>query len=338
MRTFTCFALAMLSQCFLIPLFGQLPYTACEPYPLVGSTATVFDWRAPSYTFYMQGQAGATQVVSPFWFSTSPLQENVSHLSEAPQDFEPDDGWELVLVNFGTASEKAETPTMVLYNRLNGIMRVFQYAKGDKDTYQSATLNLSQYIDFGNFNAYSSAFEHMSTPMSALDNFAKGISIDSPNKYFNPVLGSSNRNWLFSEFVTAYDPCSCSHVTGMRVQPSFTQITTIDLSITGQGTTVPVYTPSEPRNGYSAVMSGASDAVSTFAQGGKVYKDIGEFQNFLDAIGLSFIGAGTGLSPVSAAITILDLLINNDKAPSIVSYDSEFVFEATGGAYQRRYG
>lgn len=326
MRIFTCFALAILSQCFLIPLCGQLPYTACEPYPLAGSTTTVFDWRAPTYTFYMQGQTGATQVTSPFWLETFPLQENVSHLSGVPQDFEPDDGWELVVVNFGTESKKAETPTLVLYNRLNGVMRVFQYAKGDLDTYQSATLNLSQYIDDGNFENYSSVFEHMSIPMSALDNFAKGISIDAPNRYYNFVLGSENRTWLFSEFVTAYDPCSCSHITGMRVQPSFTQITTIDLSITGQGTTVPVYTPSEPRNGFSAALSGASDAVSAFAQGGKTYKELGAFQDFLADIGMN----APNLNTIGTAIKTLDLLINNDKAPSIASYDSEFVFEATG--------
>jgi hypothetical protein len=328
MRIFTCFALAMLSQCVLSPLCGQLPYTACEPYPLSGTTVAMFDWRSPSYTFHMEGQTGAAQVTSPFWLSLAPAQENVSHLSGAPQDFEPSDGWELVLVNFGTPTKKVETPTLVLYNRLNGIMRVFQYAKGDITTYQSAALGLSQYIDLNAFRSNSSVLEHMNTPMNALDNFAKGVSIDFPNKYYNFVAGSSNRTWLFGEFVTAYDPCSCSHATGIRVQPRFAGITAIDLNIAGQGSTVPVYTPSRPRHQASVAISGAGDVVSTVAQGGKTYKDIGEFQNFLEDLDIGI--SGSGLDIIGTAIKMLDLLIKNGRAPSIASYDSEFVFEATG--------
>ena len=329
MRIFTCFALAMLSQCVLIPLCGQLSYTACEPYSLAGSTASVFDWRISSYTFYMEGETGPVTKSSPFFNPPTPAQENVYHLTATPRDYEPADGWELVLVNFGTPSHKVETPTLVLYNRLNGIMRIFQYAKGNINTYQTAALNIRQYpvpVSGSPFSVESSALGHMSTPMNALDNFSKGVSIDFPNKYNNYQAGSSNRKWLFGEFVTAYDPCSCSHPTSFRVQPSFTEITSVNLKLTGQGTTVPVFTPGEPRSGFSAAISGASNIISVFAQGGKTFKELGEFQNFLNSIGLNI----PGLGPIGTAVKTLDLLINNSKAPSIASYDSDFVFEAAG--------
>jgi hypothetical protein len=330
MQNYTRFALVILCQCILIPLFGQLSFTTCESDPLAGNTVSVFDWRSEYYTFYMQGLNNSVQVASPFWIG-SPFQENVSHLSSAgAQDFDPEDGWELVFVDFGSESRKVETPILVLYNRLNAVMRAFLYAKGDLDAYDNALIRLYHAEDNVGFGTSTSILEHMNTPMNALDNFSKGLDMAFPNKYYNGISGTENRTWLFGEFVTAYDPCSCSHPTGLVLQPKFTEITAVELDITGQGTTVPVYSTSEPRSGISAAISGYANTAGVFAKGGKIYKESGQFNEFLEKwLGLSTSSLGT-LQAIRTGISVLDLFVNSGKSPTIVSYDSDFSFVAEG--------
>jgi hypothetical protein len=335
MKIITIFAFALYTSL----VFSQNNYFACHQDSMTGNTIYEFDWRVQKYEFYMSGRTGADYITSPFWPSLDP-QENVDFLTDFPQDFEPSDGWELVLKHFGTSdSSRVPTPTLVLYNRYNGVMRVFQYAKNDIQTYQSAVLEVQPYINGTSFSKESSLFGHMNTPMAALDGFEKGIIIDFPNKYYNYTQGSAERTWLMGDFVTAYDPCVCSHTSGVRLQPRFVQLTTIDLELAGTGTasTQQVYEQNTGTSNskFASAIRSAGNVVSALAQGGKSFKELGYFNDFVDSLSLpsslvpSFVDGFLDEIPlVGTAVKFLDLIVGDDK--KISSFHSKFHFDVTG--------
>lgn len=348
MRTFTLLALVLSSLCALAQ---PHPYVPCEPDPLTGNTASVFDWRAPYYTMYLQSQSDAISVPSPFTgLAAAPTQLNTIDLAAFPPDFEPEDGWEVILVNFGTPSQKVSLPSLVLYNRLNGIMRILHYAKSDLDSYDSALLELKQLLSQDVFSKNSAIFEHMNTPMNALDNFSKQVEAAFPNFYQNVNLGNTDHIWLLGEILTAYDPCTCSHGTRIAFQPSFKNITEINLNIDGQSTTVPVFNAQTgPTGGVRAALAGAGGAVENFTKGAKTHKDLGTFTDILENLypSLPFvpdnmpglINSALNLVPgVGTAINMLDLFVPSSKAPSIASYDSQYTFEASGSLEKETFG
>jgi hypothetical protein len=343
MRTITCCALALASLCAFSPLCGQQPYIPCPPDPLTGNTVSLFDWRTEFYELHLQSEAQPLLVSSPFHsIGASPFQLNTVGLAVFPQDFEPEAGWEVLLVNFGTPAQKVSTPTLVLYNRLNGIMRILQYAREDINTYESATLEVAQILSQDVFTKNSAVFEHMNTPMNALDNFAKRIVVESPNHYRIFPPSTSDRTWLLGEILTAYDPCTCSHPTRFVIQSRFRDITRVNLNITGQGNTVPVY---EQQSGHAggmiSALAGAANVANNLAKGGKTYKDLQSFEDFIRGVFGSivdstsnlpaFISNVTGQVPtIGAAISLLDLFVNSNSSPRIASYDSRYTFEAEG--------
>lgn len=327
---------------------GDVNYIVCEAYEETGNTISVFDWRADFFDMYMEGRPGLDQVVSPFFLSSSAGQPNTTFLVSPPRDFEPTDGWELVFKDFGKPDSKVETPTLVLYNRFSGVLRVFQYAKIDIETFVGATVSIAHLTDNDVFKNNSGVFGHMNTPMHALEDFEKDIAVDFPNRYQNYVLGSANRTWLFGEVLTAYDPCVCSFENLFQIKPHFLDLQSIQLNISGTSTTE-AFSPTTgiASSPFNSALKASSSVIDALTTGGKTYKELGYFEDFLDGVfGLSSDDAGPLLSIgadlvgaipyIGTAIKLLDKIVGvvrpagSNNTGQISTFNSTYTFEADG--------
>lgn len=329
---------------------GTMLLAQCEQNTLPGSTVNVWDWRDASYEFYFQGYPGPLTKSSPF-YAGFPVQENVTHLVGPPRDFDPADGWELVWKDFGSAQNGVNFPALVLYNRYNALLRVLLYVRSDgTNAYQGALINLHQLTNEDQFIKNSSLLEHLNSPMSALDNFEKGLNGESINKFYNVPPPSHDGTWLVADYVTAYDPCTCDHGTMMRVQPTLTSVSAISLDIFGQSSTIPIYSSGGgvTANPFTAALGGAASAVNTigshYEKGQKTFKNLSGFSDFtrdeifplltspFNSVPASLPSWLQAIPYVGTAISVLDMLIGggSDTPKTISSYSGTYQFEATG--------
>ncbi len=330
---------------------GMILMAQCEQNTLPGSTVNVWDWRDATYEFYFQGHTGPLTKSSPF-YAGFPVQENVTHLVGPPRDFEPTDGWELVWKDFGSAQSGVNFPTLVLYNRYNALLRVLLYVRSDgSNAYQGALINLIQFVNSDNFKKNSSILEHLNSPMSALDNFEKGLSGESINKFYNVPPPSHDGTWLVADYVMAYDPCTCHHGTIMRVQPTLTSVSAISLDIFGQSSTIPIYSSGGgmAANPFNAILGGSAALFNTigshYEKGQKTFKNLSGLADFTQNEILPIVTAPFNSVPsslpswlqaipyVGTAISVLDMLIGGGSSgtpKTISSYSGKYQFEATG--------
>lgn len=113
----------------------RLNLSPCTQYTELGSTVSLWDWRAPSYDIVYKGSnnTSPTFLTTPSPFYTTGV--NINHLAFAangPRDYEPADGWELLYRNLGTAENPVNEPSFALYNRLDG--RIVSYFSSSRMT------------------------------------------------------------------------------------------------------------------------------------------------------------------------------------------------------------
>ena len=158
------------------------------------------------------------------------------------QDIYPEDGWELLIKDFGTPNIKdangvvtvqgrgQPNPYYLLYNKYTGRMKVF-YAIVGKDPANSSYLQIS----FFDGSRRRAVFAHVTPVAQTLEEFYPSNNF----KILNAYASSSSPTayyWLVGEVQTAYDPCTCSKNDNyaLSVTPVLVTASQIDARIEGQ--------------------------------------------------------------------------------------------------------
>ncbi len=184
--------------------------TSITPYcPPQANGNDTWDWRNSTYTFYLNGSDylstnGVVNMTSP-WFGGNSLNLNVNKFYlQNPKDFEPNDGWEMVQREFGSAGNPINHPYFILYNKYSGILRIFVAISNVVGQNNSAVITLTYAKD---------------TKRTAV------LELLSPNSYANALIDFDNQvpeikvgndynfslpYWMHADFVMNYDPCTCA--------------------------------------------------------------------------------------------------------------------------------
>ncbi len=326
--------------------------TATTPYTQPGSTyannPNNFDWKASEWLLWILRDDGTFYSVSaesPFWDPGPVFFPNTNHLAVNstgdPRDFEPGDGWELLMDDRGTSSKPVRVPTVTLYNRFEAKVRQFQWMTIEPGLFQTASQTV---VRDKTYNRTSALFEHANSPMNALDRFDKSIEVEAFNEY--TVQGGT---WLFSEFAAAYDPCTCVFQSGINFEPRLFREESISLKLEGTSISDPVIAGTKAKttaiNKFSSAIGKVVSTAEVVPKGYKSYdnlnkltKDLGDY---VDNLGInpntkapyklpSFI---KDLPQIGAIATVLEFLIGGGKSSASAkpsSYQSRYKFEGTG--------
>lgn len=234
------------------PTNGALPDDASSGPPYVQDTRYLNGldwWNAANYPldnmWYnpTQPYGNMSNIQSPHTPAGyySYLNKN-SSTGIAPEEMNPENGWELLLVNLGrypddiTVHNNIElnsVPYLVFYHRYKGIIRVFvQY--GYNETPPNA-------IDGVKINLY---YNRVNDPYNLSGIFRLGEGIDRTlDQKTNterlsavaPKQGQQNF-WMSGDFQVAYDPCVCHYPTDVKLDFEF--FSTTSLKLYGRGITI----------------------------------------------------------------------------------------------------
>lgn len=179
----------------------------------------------------VQGQGSCGQV--------NALHYEILEAEGKKQDIYPEDGWELLIKNFGTptiglqSGTKVENPFYILYNRINGKMRIF-YAIVGKKSGSSIVLKIA----FASKSATRRAvFAHVRPIAQTLQEFGASNQYQILNHY---AQGSNDESyyWLVGDIITSYDPCTCNYSDAgsgqIEVTPVLATVSDIVAEIEGQ--------------------------------------------------------------------------------------------------------
>ncbi|MEM7038132.1 MAG: T9SS type A sorting domain-containing protein [Bacteroidota bacterium] len=298
---------------------------------------------------------------SPFFSPNAVFEPNTHHLAlvNGAKDFQREDGWEVLFVNFGTQQFPVAEPSYALYNRYNGLVRTFIYLTANSGpAYQSAVVEVGHSFIPGFENA-TNIFETLNAPMSALDNFEKGVRAEAFNQYWEAA-----GTWIMSEFTAGYDPCACEIPSALEVRPILASTSEVELTIEGTSSTTQIVnssgTPvSASNNGFFSTLGNAvGTGADIVSKGAKVYKDNDGFKSFVENVvgwlfGKDTDGDGHGdtnkeasqntdaglpdwlksVPMIGTAVSVLDLIIGGGKKtaePTVTEFSSKYKFEAEG--------
>jgi len=196
-----------------------------------------WDWMTEDFEVYYQipgqGTAGFSTIIrSPFFELIS--NSNTQHfIDQIQKDFSPESGWELLYHNFGSPTQGIKNPYFMLYNRITGVIRAFANIKNSgNQSVNLATLTLS----FHN-KRRTAIFNQMGSISNGVNNFeakARGI---VNNRYVNSGI-NDNFYWLWADYYTHYDPCTCGLESDLIFVVSLITDTQVELSVNGVNTTV----------------------------------------------------------------------------------------------------
>jgi hypothetical protein len=144
------------------------------------------------------------------------------------EEMNPQNGWELLLVNLGTYPDNQTdhpftdlqfTPYIVLYNKYQGVVRVFvTYGRNQKPegSIDGVTISLSFALSLQEgdlyFNNASGLLRYGKGNDVALDQTTKTTVLSAVGK--NP--GGENK-WYSADFQVAYDPCTCIYPSRLKL-------------------------------------------------------------------------------------------------------------------------
>jgi hypothetical protein len=177
-------------------------------------------------------------------------------LGKEYQDINPEDGWELLLKDFGTPNPIGETtggfgrnnPYFILYNKFTGRMKIYVAMMGIQSK-QAAFVR----IGFDNNDPGTLKLANTNQVNRAL--FSAAESVQKTVLEFKPVLefkqmnqvlafqSTSDYQWTVCELTTSYDPCTCeddqttlSDISALRMQLIGVGTVSIKASIDGKAT------------------------------------------------------------------------------------------------------
>ncbi|MEM1000043.1 MAG: T9SS type A sorting domain-containing protein [Bacteroidota bacterium] len=331
---------------------GDLPLD-CPNRTQPGTTIAAFDWRANFYQLEIKGENGQDYTEwapSPFFSANNSLQPNTDHLAfvNSPRDFQPEDGWELIYKNFGTIALPVAEPSFALYNRYSGLMRTFIYLTAKEGLpYQAATVNV-QHVNLPAIDNQTTIFETLNTPMNAVDRFEKNIVSSTYNHYVE-----SEGTWIMSEFVAAYDPCTCDLPTALEIAPILASVSNLTFSIEGTDTMVKIVkdgtTQTTADNGWLSALAGLVTTNATlYEKGKKTHGNLQGFSKFIDKVISKLFnladesGEESGKLPgylaaipgIGTAISVLDMLVTGSKksgaAHTVTQSSTRYHFDGSG--------
>jgi hypothetical protein len=172
-------------------------------------TNNTFNWSNSFYNNVYIKNRTSTTIASPFYNPFSTYQNPTLIFLQSPttKDLQPDDGWELLVKDFGTNQNLPSTavtnPFFALYNRYTGVVRAF-FLVIDPLAGNNNGATMSLMFEGGDGRVETSLLAHANPVVKPLDQFEKGIVMRMPNKYAN-----ENDYWLFADFPVSYDPCTC---------------------------------------------------------------------------------------------------------------------------------
>ncbi len=233
----------MKNQLFLLFLstfvFSGTLSAQCPNNTPLGSTINEFDWTTETFQMFIiedDGDEIEREVASPFHLVNGEYHANTLHLAYVSQlpDYQVEDGWELLYVNFGTPQHYVAEPSFTLYNRFNALVRAFFYiTAAETVAFNSAVLEVEQLLVT---KKNSALLENLNSPMNALNKKKKRLKVQRHNEY-NEMVGS----WIIAEFAAAYDPCTCYHTTAIGFHPILTtSVSQLDMTIDGSSIVTPI--------------------------------------------------------------------------------------------------
>lgn len=188
----------------------QVPNTITTDWR-AASTSNTWDWTQELFTdFYIKNRTNPVARHSPFWTPQSSTGTNLLltdfqvYVNRDDKDFHPEDGWELLIKNFGEfsvdGSKDVANPFFALYNRYTGKVRAFLLVADRPTSSQNGALLKAQFSG----DRFTALWQHMKPIGQAVESFDRDLFAELNNPYSNEI-----DRWLFSEFVVAYDPCTC---------------------------------------------------------------------------------------------------------------------------------
>ncbi len=166
--------------------------------------------------------------------------DDYDYLQEGPLPIS-ENGWELLMVNVGRypddQTELANgnflntVPYIVIYNKYNGIIRVFTNYGLDKD--------VSTYADAMEITLEFVAPEIESNGLMRLSNsYDQALDQNTEvTKLSSVVKAPAQMNlWASTDFVVSYDPCTCYYPSNLRLK--FKEIKSSDIELIGRAVTL----------------------------------------------------------------------------------------------------
>lgn len=250
-----------------------------------------FDWTAEEYDyFYMKKNHNPQTATTPPATLTLPMWQeqqstnnnlNLAHFqlqAASFKDHKPEDGWELLVKNFGeccSESKAVENPFFAIYNRYTGVIRAFTYIAR---TPQSLDLNGAiMQLEFNQTigGRKTAMLQHLQPIALPVKDFNTSNYFRMPNHYKNSSY------WLYAEYQTAYDPCGCLLTTNSLItfRAMLMRNSTVDATLEGSiyenivNVTDPNTGKSEPATSNSLFSFGNIDLVNAAKEGMKGYKN-----------------------------------------------------------------
>jgi hypothetical protein len=309
----------------------NVPESGCEPVgistnpddyqnPYDPQATKKWDWRTQDYTMYLTNTSGTpgtpVTIVNPFYDQSG--NPNTFFLADAfDKDFKWEDGWELLYKKFGTESQGVITPYFMLYNKYSGVVRVFvNIINSGTFSYTAGGIQLT--MEKPNPSPpglptvrQTAVLNHLGTYTFASDQLQKNAGHFSANYYENSGV-NNNYYWLYADFTTLYDACTCGLVGDWYFYAGLVNNLQINVEINGTLTTVVDANPSNPSqstvggfwgeiNDYISFGSGVINNISGIVKSGnKGFKD-----------GVELLNAGQTLANNSSVV------IGNNKAKNL---------------------
>jgi hypothetical protein len=208
--------------------FGQCIWNGNEGVnTTLGTTIGTYNWKLDRYLVYTrQSQIIPDTIFSPFSNNSNPEPNIIHFTGQSVKDYEPSEGWELAQVNFGAPSNPYPNPTLMLYNRYLGILRIFIHVPYSENfNRNTATIDVLFFYPDGINNRYETAL------LAPVGRVLKGLDFFEKNLVTTSLQRSKEKGlfWLYADLPVAYDPCTCKNFTGIRVRPNFINVQKVDL-------------------------------------------------------------------------------------------------------------
>ena len=278
----------------------------CSDLTTPGTTQSVFDWTTETYTCWIEqgGQVISKEIPSPFY--TSPmniLQANTEYLTNGIKDFLPEDGWELLYYGFGSASTPTDIPSLILYHRPTGKMRILVYLE-ETGAVDYAELLVEHPDDVSPY--ISAVLEHANVPVKSLEGYTdSNIQINTPNKIWDTTVGSGETEgvWMVADIPTYYDPCVCQYPSGLSFEIKVANTAGFTIVLEGDGTITQVF-PTSSSSGDATSLKNITNRsqllLTGLSKGSKAYKSWQKFILSLEGILLNRVN--NEITPTQAAI------------------------------------
>lgn len=172
-----------------------------------------FNWVKiqPQVVAYILGKTGIDSVPLPYYCLKPPGSgscdnENLYYfhdLEKTKQDIRPEEGWELIIADFGSPIVRIENPRFILYNKYTGKLRIFVLITDELD-FEHVSLWTKMNNQQPNYRN-AALFQFVKGIGNSLDDWDPLLSTSAINKY-----ESQSNYWVWTEFQTSYDPCTCN--------------------------------------------------------------------------------------------------------------------------------